>query len=76
MRRSLVVVGVLFLLSGCAMSYRTSRNVENPSYGQVQFDEDQYRCYRENPRVAIWGPWDRDKVMACMAARGWRPVSQ
>ncbi len=75
MRRSLVIVGALVLLSGCVMSYRTSRNVQNPASGPVEFDEDQYQCYREHPRVALWGPWDPDQVRACMAARGWRPVS-
>ena len=77
--------GVLLIaLSDCSTSTRY-RNVQNPSYGQVDFDRDWYQCKRENThtKASVAGAYgtaemttDYSMAESCMRARGWQPVSQ
>jgi hypothetical protein len=81
-RRVFAVGGVLMLLSSCGPTHY--RNYLHPSYGQTQFDRDWYECRRENthPSTVVAGAYgsaemvvDENMALACLAARGWRPVT-
>jgi hypothetical protein len=80
--RLLAIGGVWMLMAGCTTHYRNSLN---PSYGQAEFDRDLYECRRENtfPRATRLGSYsdatmevNEDMAKACLAARGWRPVTE
>lgn len=78
-------VAISLLVSGCAGTPAHYRNAIHPSYGQAEFDRDNYQCQRENQHqvvFAVGGMAQANDVVddrmaaACLAALGWRKVQQ
>jgi hypothetical protein len=73
------------LVAACAAGTPQYRNTANPAAGPAQFSHDNDQCRRENSHTttASGGGYaevthtdvDEPKVQACLAARGWQPVS-
>jgi len=76
------VLGVGVAITSCESSVPVSyRNVQNPHYGQADFDREHYQCERENThpvastvfgKVVLDHEVDDDMVAKCMRARGWQ----
>ena len=68
---------------GCASTQY--QNQQNPSAGRAELENDLAECRQNSMRPSAWrgGEYnlavmvvDEDMVAQCLAARGWRPVSQ
>ena len=74
---------ITLLVSGCAGTTTHYRNAVHPSYGQAEFDRDNYKCQRENQHQVVFAMGgmaqandvvdDRMAAM-CFAALGWRKI--
>jgi hypothetical protein len=69
------------LMTACAPVHY--RNSEHPSWGQAEFNRDQYQCQRENAtqilqvnRLNSLVNTEVDQgIQPCMAAHSWRPIN-